>query len=83
MPWGITVNAVCPGWVRTDMGQQSMAAIAEHYDLPPAVFEEEELRAVPLGRWIEPEEVAEMVGYLISPQAAAVTGQAFEISGGL
>ena len=83
MPWGITVNAVCPGWVRTDMGKQSMAAIASYYELAPEVFEAEELRAVPLGRWIEPEEVAEMVGYLISPQAAAVTGQAFEISGGL
>ncbi|PIQ25987.1 hypothetical protein COW36_02735 [bacterium (Candidatus Blackallbacteria) CG17_big_fil_post_rev_8_21_14_2_50_48_46] len=83
MPWGITVNAVCPGWVRTDMGKQSMAAIAEHYDLPAELFEEEELRAVPLGRWIEPEEVAEMVNYLVSPQAAAITGQAFEISGGL
>lgn len=83
MSWGITVNAVCPGWVRTDMGKQSMAAIAHHYNLQPEVFEQEELRAVPLGRWIEPEEVAEMVGYLASPQAAAVTGQAFEISGGL
>lgn len=81
--WGITVNAVCPGWVRTDMGKQSMAAIAHHYDLEPEIFEAEELRAVPLGRWIEPQEVAEMVGYLVSPQAAAVTGQAFEISGGL
>jgi len=80
---GITVNAVCPGWVRTEMGVRSMSRIARHYDLEPEMFIEAELAAIPIQRWIEPEEIAAMVLYLCSAPAAAVTGQTFEISGGL
>jgi len=83
LDWGITVNAVCPGWVETPMGKSSMAKIAEHYGLPPQTFEEEEIRAVPIQRWIQPKEVAHMVAYLVSEESGAVTGKAFEISGGL
>lgn len=80
---GITVNAVCPGWVDTPMGHSSMARIAAHHQIDPQLFTAAELEAIPLGRWIAPEEVAAMVAYLLSPAAAAVTGQALEISGGL
>lgn len=79
----ITVNAVCPGWVDTAMGHGSMAQIAAHHQIDPQLFIAAELEAIPLGRWIAPEEVAAMVAYLLSPAAAAVTGQALEISGGL
>lgn len=79
----ITINAVCPGWVETEMGKQSMQQIAEHHQIPAALFIEAEIQAVPLQRWIQVEEVAAMVAYLASEQTAAITGQAFEISGGL
>lgn len=79
----ITVNAVCPGWVDTPMGHDSMARIANHHHIDPELFIAAELEAIPLGRWIAPQEVAAMVAYLLSPAAAAVTGQALEISGGL
>lgn len=80
---GITVNAVCPGWVQTAMAERSMSEIAAHYDLAAADFIAAELAAIPLQRWISPEEVAASVAYLVSDAAAAVSGQALEISGGL
>lgn len=80
---GITVNAICPGWVRTEMGSRSMQTIARHYQLEPELFTEAELAAIPIQRWIEPEEIAATVLYLASDAAAALTGQALEISGGL
>ncbi len=79
----ITVNAVCPGWVETEMATASMTAIAGHYRIPVKSFIEAEIQAVPIQRWIQVDEVAALVTYLASEQAAAVTGQAFEISGGL
>ncbi|HEY9840534.1 MAG TPA: SDR family oxidoreductase [Candidatus Obscuribacterales bacterium] len=83
MPRGITVNAICPGWVETAMARQDLAAMASRYALDPQELEAAEIAAVPLNRWIQPQEVAELVAYLASPAAAAVTGQALEISGGL
>lgn len=79
----ITVNAVCPGWVDTEMGHASMQDIAKHHQIPSEVFIEAELQATPLQRWIRPDEVAELVTYLTSQKSAAMTGQALEISGGL
>lgn len=80
---GITLNAVCPGWVQTEMAERSMAQIAAHYNLPAEEFITAELQAMPLQRWIKPEEVAASVNYLVSEAAGATTGQALEISGGL
>ncbi len=70
----ITVNAVCPGWVRTDMAKERMRELA---------LSRRRLEArVPLGRFVEPVEVARLILYLSSPAAAAITGQAFTIDGG-
>lgn len=80
---GITVNAVCPGWVNTEMAHHDLAAMAARYDLSLTELEAAELAAIPLGRWIEPQEVAALAAYLSSSAAAALTGQALELSGGL
>lgn len=80
---GITVNALCPGWVDTDMGHESMATIAHAHGIEPQMFKEAELAAVPLQRWITPQEVAALAIYLVSEAAAPITGQAIEMSGGL
>jgi len=80
---GITVNAVCPGFVETEMAER----VREHYskiwgtDLAETKRRVEE--RVPLGRYIEPSEVAAMVSYIISPAAAGVTAQAMNVCGGL
>jgi len=64
---GIRVNAICPGFVRTDMTR--------------SVSEERIKQRVPLGRWIEPEEVADTILWLCSDAAAAVVGQSIVIDG--
>ena len=81
-PRRITVNAVCPGWVDTDMAeagmQQGAAATGQTFE----EFRAQALGAVPIERIIQPEEVAELVRYLASPAASAVTGQTYNICGG-
>ena len=68
-PRNITVNAVAPGFIETDMTK----------DLP-----EEELRKmIPAGRFGKPEEVAAMVAFLASDDAAYITGEVININGGL
>ncbi|WP_338693489.1 SDR family NAD(P)-dependent oxidoreductase [Streptomyces sp. Q6] len=80
---GITVNAVCPGYVETPMAGQVRRHYADLWDVP----EEEVLSRfeakIPLGRYSRPDEVAALVGYLASDAAAAVTAQAWNVCGGL
>ncbi|EIV93549.1 3-oxoacyl-ACP reductase FabG [Frankia sp. QA3] len=79
----ITVNAVCPGFVETPMAER----VREHY---AGIWEVDEDEAhnritgrVPIGRYVEPHEVAAMVTYLVGDGAAAVTAQAMNVCGGL
>ncbi|WP_116211896.1 SDR family NAD(P)-dependent oxidoreductase [Streptomyces olivoreticuli] len=80
---GITVNAVCPGFVETPMAEK----VREHYAGIWGVSEEETFdritNRVPMGRYVETREVAAMVEYLVSDDAAAVTAQALNVCGGL
>lgn len=65
----ITVNAIAPGFVKTDMTGD---------------LDENELkRLIPMQRFGNPEEVADLAGFLVSPQAAYITGQVISINGGL
>jgi NAD(P)-dependent dehydrogenase (short-subunit alcohol dehydrogenase family) len=81
-PRQITVNALCPGWVDTDMAAQGMQQGADATGQTFERFRERALGAVPLKRIIQPDEVAELVRFLASPAAAAITGQAYNICGG-
>jgi NAD(P)-dependent dehydrogenase (short-subunit alcohol dehydrogenase family) len=78
----ITVNAVCPGWVDTDMAAQGMQAGANVMQVSVDEFRERTLGAVPIERIIQPEEVANLVRFLSSPEASAITGQTYNICGG-
>ena len=78
----ITVNAICPGWVETDMARQGMQNGANAMGVSPEEFRAQALGAVPIGRIIQPDEVANLVTFLASPQAAAITGQTYNICGG-
>jgi len=68
----ITVNAVAPGYIETDMTE----AIAE--DAKQALY-----AAIPLGRIGAPEEVANVVRFLASPESSYITGQVLQVNGGL
>jgi NAD(P)-dependent dehydrogenase (short-subunit alcohol dehydrogenase family) len=81
-PRRITVNALCPGWVDTEMAAQGMQQGADATGQTFEEFRERALGAIPLKRIIQPEEVAELVRFLASPAASAITGQTYNICGG-
>jgi ketoreductase len=81
-PRGITVNAVSPGWVETDMAERGIRETAEALGITPEEFRERAIADVPLKRFIEPGEVAKLVLYLASDDASAITGQTYNICGG-
>jgi 3-hydroxybutyrate dehydrogenase len=78
----ITVNAICPGWVETDMAKQGMALGAAAMGTTAEEFKRQAMSRVPIGRMIQPEEVADLVKFLASPMASAITGQTYNICGG-
>jgi NAD(P)-dependent dehydrogenase (short-subunit alcohol dehydrogenase family) len=79
---GVTANAVCPTFVDTEMTRRSIARIAEKTGRSEAAGEAALAAASPLGRLLEPDEVAAAVVWLASAEAAAVNGQALVIDGG-
>lgn len=79
---GITVNAICPGWVETDMTAAAIDRIVRVTNRTP-----EQARAAleamsPQRRLITPEEVAAVAVFLASDEAAGITGQAIDVDGG-
>ncbi|MFJ7773343.1 3-oxoacyl-ACP reductase FabG [Streptomyces sp. NPDC097107] len=82
-PTGITVNAVCPGYVETPMAQRVRQGYAAAYDASEEAILEKFQAKIPLGRYSTPEEVAGLVGYLASDTAASITSQALNVCGGL
>jgi ketoreductase len=82
-PTGITVNAVCPGYVETPMAQRVRAGYAAAYDTTENAILAKFQAKIPLGRYSTPEEVAGLVGYLASDTAASITSQALNVCGGL
>jgi NAD(P)-dependent dehydrogenase (short-subunit alcohol dehydrogenase family) len=79
---GVTVNAVCPGYTDTDLVRGSIARVADKTGRTRTDVLEEYVRDAPIGRLIEPREVAAAVLYLCSPEAAAVTGTTLAVAGG-
>jgi NAD(P)-dependent dehydrogenase (short-subunit alcohol dehydrogenase family) len=86
-PYGVRVNALCPGMVRTALNRSVWEAWARQQpEGQRQSFEEwageKVRRVVPLGRWQEPEDVAAMAVFLASARAANVTGQTVNVDGG-
>jgi len=81
-PRQITVNALCPGWVDTEMAAEGMRQGAVATGQTFEEFRDGALGVVPIKRIIQPEEVAELVRFVVSPGAAAITGQTYNICGG-
>lgn len=82
-PTGITVNAVCPGYVETPMAQRVRQGYAHAYGTSEEAVLERFQAKIPLGRYSTPEEVAGLVEYLVSDTAASITSQAINVCGGL
>lgn len=78
----ITVNALCPGWVDTEMSRLGIEEIARKQGITPEAFKQQALSAVPIQRFLDTNEVAQLCVYLASDRAAGITGQAVNICGG-
>lgn len=79
---GITINAVCPGFVETDLLAQSVERIVATTGKSVADARSALQRTNPQGRFVQPAEIAAAVLYLCSPEAGSVTGQCLSLSGG-
>lgn len=78
----ILVNALCPGWVNTDMAQHGLQAFADALSISKEQALKNALSAVPLGKMSEPEEIAQLVAFLISDEQTSITGQTLDINNG-
>ncbi|RJO79426.1 SDR family oxidoreductase [Nocardia panacis] len=71
---GVRVNALCPGWVRTAMADEQMDALAATRGLTREQAYDLVTTDTPLGRPAEPDEIASVIAFLLSDDAAAMTG---------
>ena len=78
--FGITANAVLPGWVRTAMAERSAAQEARDRDLTVDAVWEERARLYPPGRVVTPLEVAELIAFLASEESSGVSGEAIRVA---
>lgn len=79
---GIRVNAVCPNHVTTDMGRQQSEYFSSLRGMTPEAYRASIAERIPLGRVGEPNDTAAAVAFLVSDDAAFITGEAMNVSGG-
>ena len=79
-PYGITSNAVLPGWVRTEMAERSALQEAKDRDLTADQVWEERAALYPPGRVATPQEVAEMIAFLASEESSGVSGESIRVA---
>jgi NAD(P)-dependent dehydrogenase (short-subunit alcohol dehydrogenase family) len=79
-PHGIRINAICPGIVVDTAMRSAIEVQQRHYGLPETA---ERQKAIPIGRVSVPDDVARIAAFLASDEAAYITGEAINLSGGL
>ncbi|QJD95332.1 SDR family oxidoreductase [Mucilaginibacter robiniae] len=79
-PEDILVNAICPGWVDTEMSQEGLQGIADGIGITKDEFYNIAMQSVPLRRMSQPEEIADLIAYLLSQRS--ITGQTLDINCG-
>ncbi len=82
-PRGIRVNSICPGWVDTRMARQRMEEMAASEGLDYELMRASLLEGQPLQRMSDPEEIAELVLFLLGPGGRSFTGQSFDPNNGV
>ncbi len=78
--YGITSNAVLPGWVRTEMAERSARSEAKNRGITAEQVWEERAALYPAGRVATPDEVAEMIAFLASEESSGVSGEAIRVA---
>ena len=84
-PKGVRVVRVSPGWIATEAADGLVARISRQSGVDTAAARKiimDSLGGIPLGRPCEPREVADLIGFLVSPRASAITGTEYVIDGG-
>lgn len=81
-PFGINVNAICPGDTETDMLEDEIRNIAMQKAIPEDQARQEKLANIPLGRFATPEDIANIVVFLASDESRHVSGEFIKITGG-
>jgi len=79
---GILVNAICPGWVETDMARESIERMAEAQGMTYAECHAQQCALLPTGRMSTPEEMAEAVVWMMSSRQTGMTGQGVDVNNG-
>jgi len=79
-PQNILVNAICPGWVDTEMSQNGLQGIADGIGISKEEFYKMAMQSVPLGTMSQPEEIADLAAYLLNQKS--ITGQTIDINCG-
>lgn len=82
-PYGITVNAICPGTTVTDMSLMATAGRAKIMGMSVEEAIKTREAQIPIGRRNQPDDIAAMAAFLASTDADQITGQAFNVDGGL
>ena len=79
----MTVNAICPGFIQTDMVENLKREAAESTWADPEALVQALLTRVPMGRVLQPDEVASLAVYLALPASSGITGQSMLVDGGM
>jgi meso-butanediol dehydrogenase / (S,S)-butanediol dehydrogenase / diacetyl reductase len=82
-PFGVRVNAVCPGCVRTPMQDREIVWEGQLRGMEPEDVRQSYIAHTPLGRLCEPQDVADVIAFLCSDKARFMTGQAVNVTGGI
>ncbi len=78
----VQVNAICPGWVDTEMAWEGIDAMANGRGISREEALADAMTSVPLGRMSRPADIAGTVAWLLSEDARGVTGQSIDVNGG-
>jgi len=81
--YNINVNAICPGVTRTELGARNAATRAAERGITVEEMQAEQEKGIPIGRANTPEDIAAMAVFLASPGARNITGQSYNVDGGL
>jgi len=79
---GVLVNAVCPGWVETEMARDSIQRMADDQGISYLDCHAQQCAVLPTGRMSRPEEVADFVAWLMSKEQRGITGQGLDLNNG-
>jgi NAD(P)-dependent dehydrogenase (short-subunit alcohol dehydrogenase family) len=82
-PYQVTVNAICPGFIQTDMVEELKAQVAKSSGISGEDMVKAALARVPLGRVLDPDEIASLAVYLGSVESRGMTGQSIHLDGGM